>query len=444
MTSQNNNIPLPLEGIRVIDMTIVWAGPYATMLFSDMGAEVIRVESLQTPDINTRGNPKPPKGLLGTPRANMFPNRDPGKRPWERGASFAYSGRNKRSLTADLLRDEGREVFFRLAKVSDVFIENGAAGTVEKLGITYEALKEINPKLIMCSLPGYGTNGPYKYYKGYGANVEAVCGHTYLRGYPDMDFTGTSPIFHADPAAGGTAAFLILSALINRRKTGKGQYVNLSQAENMITQLPQAFMDYSMNGRVRERMGNRHNKHTQGCYPCIGEDNWVVMTKRNNQEWESLCKAMGKPELIDDSRFNDMRKRIENHNDIDQIISEWTKDKEKYEIFRTLQSLGIPAGPVTQPNDVLTDPHNIDRGLYEEHFHPSLEGSFKYPGPMFKMSETPLRIRKLYPTLGEDNEYIYKELLGYSDEEYSKLQEQKHIGDTYFGLGLEDLSGNIV
>ena len=165
-----------------------------------------------------------------------------------------------------------------------------------------------------------------------------------------------------------------------------------------------------MNGRVRERMGNRHSKNTQGCYPCVGEDNWVVMTIRNNQEWESLCKAMGKTELINDPRFNNMDKRIENHDDIDQIISEWTTDKEKYEIFRTLQSLGIPCGPVAQPNDVLTDPHNIERGLYEEHYHPSLEGAFKYPGPMFEMSETPLRIRKLFPTLGEDNEYIYKEL----------------------------------
>ncbi len=429
---------LPLEGIRIIDMTIVWAGPYGTVLLGDLGAELIRVESLQTPDVRTRGEPKVPPAILNSPRANQFPNKDPGKRPWERGASFAYSGRHKRSMTVDLLRPSGKEILFRLVEKSDVFMENGAADTVEKLGTTYDVLSKVNPRIIMCSFPGYGTNGPYKYYKGYGANVEAAAGHTYLRGYPDRDFTGTSPIFHGDPAAGAAAAFHILAALAYRRRTGRGQFINLSQAEVITTQLPEAFMDYSMNRRVQERMGNRHESFIQGCYRCQGDDRWVVLTVTNDQEWKALCNEMGRPDLMTDERFATTLRRYQHHDEVDQVISAWTAPLDHYEAFQRLQARGIAAGPVLKPNEVLSDPHYQARGFYEEHFHPVLGAPYRFPGPAFDMSETPLRIRKLHPTLGEDNEYVYKQVLGYSEEEYQRFIEEKHVGWRYVGYEADE------
>ena len=429
---------LPLSGIRVIDLSIVWAGPYATILMGDLGAEVIRIESLQHPDINTRGNPTPPAGLLGTPRAFMYPDANPYPRPWERGASFAYSGRNKKSVTIDLERQSGKEIFLRLVEKSDVIIENGAAGTMEKLGLTYDVIKESNPGIIMCSMPGYGTNGPYKYFKGYGANVEGVGGHTYLRGYTDMDFSGTSPVFHADPAAGATATFSILAAVNHRRNTGKGQYINLSQAENVIVAIPQAFMDYSMNGTVRERLGNRQQGVIQGCYQCSGEDNWVVLTLSTDDQWKDFCLLIGMPELIAYPRYSSGIARWNNHDEIDGIISEWTKDLDHYDVFHKLQELGIPAGPVIKPQEVFDDPHVVARGFYEAHEHPMIGGPYMYPGPVFDLSETPMRIRKMHPVLGADNEYVYKEVMGYSDAEYDGFVEDQHIGDVYIGMELPE------
>ncbi|MBI4496411.1 MAG: CoA transferase [Chloroflexi bacterium] len=421
---------LPLEGIRIIDLTIVWAGPYASLLLGDMGAELIRVESLQHPDINTRGQVRVPPAALAT-AGSQFPDRTPGPRPFERTATFNYTGRHKLSVTMDITRPKGREMFLRLVRQSDALLENNAAGTLEKLGVTWEMMLEANPRFIIITMPGYGNSGPYTFYKGYGANVEAVVGHTWLRGYADMDPTTTTPVYHADAAAGATAAFALLAALNYRTRTGKGQVVDISQAENTINQLPQPWMDYAMNRRVQGTLGNRHpGRAPQGVYPCAGEDSWVAISVGSDAEWAALCGAMGRPDLAGEARFADVVGRIRHHDAIDPHIAAWTEEHTHYEVMHTLQAVGVPAGPVLQQPEVFQDPHLRARGFFETVSVPHL-GTHDYPGPSFKLSKTAAHIRRPAPRLGEHNAYVYREILGVTEDEYAELVRERHIGDTY-------------
>ncbi len=423
---------LPLEGIRIINLGIVWAGPYGAMLLCDMGAEVIRIDALQQRDF-TRPSPVssllPKTVLAGLPGA-AFPDRDPGERPWDRGSTFNYGLRGNLSMTVDLRRPEGRDIFLRLAKISDVVYENGVQ-VMAKLGLTYDVIKEANPQIIMLSFPGYGIEGPYKHFKGYGANVEALVGHTWLRGYPDSDPTETSSIYHGDPAAGASAAFALLSALYHRRKTGEGQFIDMAQSENVIHHLSQAVMDFSMNGRVQGTMGNRDpSRAPQGAYRCQGNDSWIAISVGSDAEFVALCRAMGQPELAGDPRFADVVSRYHNQDALDQIISAWTQQGEHYALFQRLQREGVIAGPILTHAEVLQDPHMEARGFFEVVTHP-VAGTHPHAGPAFDFSNTPLHIRGPAPSLGQHNEYVYKQLLGYSDAEYAHLVEEKHIGDAY-------------
>ena len=421
---------LPLQGIRIIDMTVVWAGPFATVLLGDMGAELIRVDSLQHQDVNTRGQPVvPPQALIGG--GGQYPNRDPGPHPWNRAASFNHTGRHKKSFTVDLLRPKGREIFFRLVRQSDIFIENQAADVIEKLGITYDVLREVNPALIMILLPAFGRTGPYKHFKAYGANMEAVVGHTWLRTYPHSDPTSTTPVYLADAAAGASAAFAVLAALHYRIRTGRGQFIDMSQAENVTHYLSQAVMDYSMNGRVQGSLGNRDpSRSPQGVYRCAGDDSWIAISCGTDQEFGMLCQAMGQASLAEDPRFTDCASRYRHQDDLDPLIGAWTVDKDHYAVFHLLQKAGIPAGPVLATAEVFSDPHLLARGFWEVVTHPEA-GAHVNPGPIIEMTKTPLHIRAPAPLLGQHNEYVYKELLGYSDMEYQDLVQEDFIGDTY-------------
>lgn len=418
-------VKLPLAGLRVLDMTVVWAGPFATVLLGDMGAELIRVESLQHPDTNTRGQPiVPPAALQGSGGA-LYPNKDPGPRPWNRNASFNSTGRNKKSVTLDLLRPEGKEVFFRLVRQSDVFIENNAADVVENLGITYDVLSKVNPALIMISLPAFGQTGPYKHFKAYAVNMEGVIGHTLLRTYPDSGPTETTATFVADAAAGASAAFAVLAGLRHRMRTGRGQCIDMSQAENVTHYLSQAIMDYSMNGRVHASLGNRDSSRApQGVYPCAGEDSWVAISCGTDAEFRALCEVIGQPEL------GTTLARHQDQDELDKIIAGWTADKDHYDVFHRLQKVGVPAGPVLHTGELFEDPHLRARGFWEEVTHPEA-GTHLYPGPIIEMSKTPLHIRAPAPLLGQHNEYVYKQHLGYSDADYDRFVQGDMIGDTY-------------
>ena len=422
---------LPLSGIRVLDITVVWAGPYCTSFLADLGAEVIRIESTaKFPPPPTRGmSPHPSEdtiksiGLVG----GGLPGRVPGARPWNRVPAFNAHARNKLSMTVDLLTPDGLDIFKRLAKISDVFVENNPPATMDKLGISYDMLREQNPEIIMLRMPAYGSSGPYKNFRGFGLHMESVVGHGSQRGYRDMDPTSNTSVLMADAAGGTQAAFAVLAALHHRNRTGEGQLIELPQAENVIPFLGRSFMDYSMNGRSASTIGNRHPHAIQGCYPCLGEDRWVVITIADDSDWRAFIKALRYPDWAVHGDFADHISRYRNHDALDRYIAEWTSQRDHRGVMELLQSAGVAAGAVLDQRDAYDDPHLRNRGAFEEAYQEDT-GTHLYPGAPYKMSETPIQIRRGPVRMGEDNEYVYKTLLKVTNEEYADLERAGHIG----------------
>ena len=424
---------LPLEGIRILDMTVVWAGTYCTTLLADLGAEVIRIESIQTMQPITRGqSARPSKAVIeGLPAfVAAMPERDPAQRPWNRYPLFNAHARNKLSMTVDLLRPEGMDIFNRLVKISDGLVENNVTETMDKLGISYQTLSDQNSEIIMLRMPAYGNSGPYSNYRSLGVHMEGVIGHTLLRGYSDMDPSGSTNVYAADAAAGVQGAFALMSALHYRNRTGKGQLIELAQAENMVPYLGQFFMDYSMNGRSSKTIGNRHSAAVQGCYRCKGDDRWVVITIATNEDWASCCEAMGLTHLANEERFATAKSRRANHDEIDRFISDWTAERDHYQVMEIMQKAGVAAGPVMDQRDASSDPHLLARGIFEEASQADV-GTHLYTGAPFKMSETPPKIRRGPVQLGQDNAYVYRTLLNLSEKEYAELEREGHIGMDY-------------
>jgi crotonobetainyl-CoA:carnitine CoA-transferase CaiB-like acyl-CoA transferase len=422
---------LPLDGIRVLDITVVWAGPYCTSFLADLGAEVIRIES------TTMLPPPPTRGMVAHPSEEVIksigliggglPGRVPGARPWNRVPAFNAHARNKKSMTVDLLKPDGLEIFKRLAKISDVFVENNPPATMAKLGISYDMLKEQNPEIIMLRMPSYGSTGPYKDFRGFGLHFESVVAHGSQRGYRDMDATSNTSVLMADAAGGTQGAFAVLAALHHRNRTGEGQLIELPQAENVIPFLGGIFMDYSMNGRIASTIGNRHPDAIQGCYPCLGDDRWVVITVTNDSDWRAFTEVLGYPDWTMAEDFSDHISRYRNHDALDQYITEWTSRRDHREVMELLQSAGVAAVAVLDQRDAYDDPHLKSRGAFEEAYQEDT-GTHMYPGAPYKMSESPVQIRRGPVRLGEDNEYVYKTLLNVSDKEYQELESAGHIG----------------
>ncbi len=428
-------LSLPLAGIRIIDMTVVWAGPFATVLLGDMGAEIVRIDSLQHHDVNTRGNPNITSEQVRSQGGGVFPNGDPGADPWNRSASFNTTGRNKKSITIDLTRPEGMAVFFRLVERSDVFIENNAPDVVNRLGLGWDVLKRVNPRLVMISMPAFGGTGPYHHFRAYGANMEAVVGHTLLRGYPDTDPTNTTNVFFADATGGAAAAFAVVTALYQRDRTGEGQFIDMSLAENVGHTFSQAMMDYSMNGRVQTTLGNRDpSRAPQGVYPCAGDDSWLAISCRDDAEFAALCSVMGRLDLAADPRFAGTLARYHHQDELDAAIAAWTAGQDHYTAFHLLQQAGVTAAPVLTIPEVAADPHLHARGMWQRVEHPAT-GAHAYLGPIAgHLSKTPLRIWAPAPLLGQDNEYLYREVLGYSEEEYRWFVDHDFAGDLYIDV----------
>ncbi len=425
---------LPLEGIRVVGMTQMWAGPTAEMHLADWGAEVIKVESLNYLGVGTRGpGPRHPKfavdAVTGGYAAYLKEGYDEvNGRPWNRCTMFNVHGRNKLSCTMDPMRPRGKEMLKRLIEVSDIFIESNQPRVKEHLGLTYDVISGWNPKIIMISMSAFGQSGPLKYYRALGAHQEDFVGHTYLRGYVDRDVTANSAMYHGDEASGVTAAFVMMTALHQRNRTGRGMYIDMSQAEATMAQLGEAIMDYTMNGKITERTGNRDlYGAVQGCYRCLGDDRWINITVRTEAEWKGLCRALGNPDWTEGEKFSDTLSRWRNHDELDRHIEEWTSQHDHFAAMHLLQKEGVAAGPVEHPDDAYNDPQMKDRGFFEELTHPEC-GTHLYPGLAYRMSKTPNHVRLPAVRLGEHNEYVYKEIIGVSDEEYAELEKEGHIG----------------
>ena len=335
-------------------------------------------------------------------------------------------------MTADLRSSEGREAFRRLIEVSDIFIENNAAGAMGRLGVSYETVSEWNPQLIMISAAGFGQTGPWSSYRGWGTHFEAMYGHSSVIGYPDMDAEGVPGSVASDASTGVTIALAAIMALHQRRKTGKGMFIDISLGENFLPHLGEYVMDYTMNGRVGQTSGNRDHfgNAVQGIYPCAGDDEWIAISLHTVEQWKAFCGVMEMHGLALDSRYATMADLHARHDEVDKIVGSWTADKDPVELFSQLQSSGIIAGPLLHEARAFADPHLDERDFFVEITAPEV-GTHVYPGTVFKAPKIPLVVRKPPVRLGEDNQYIYKEVLGFSDEEYRLLESQGHIGMDY-------------
>jgi len=399
---------LPLKGVRIVDTCIYWAGPMATVLLADLGAEVIKIESIQRLD-HLR--------LLGG-----WPSPD----GYEWSAVFNGANRNKYGITLNLNHPRGKEIFRSLVKIGDVVTENFSPRVMENWGLHYKALREINPRVIMLSMPGFGTTGPWRNYVTFGPNVEMVSGMPTVSGYPGGEPMMTGYI--ADPAAGLMGAVAVMVALRHRQRTGEGQHIDLSQMEAITTFMGGPIMDYVMNGRAGVRRGNRHpSLAPYGVYRCQGEDQWVTITVSSESEWSRFCKALGNPSWTREPKFANNLGRHKNHDELDRLIEGWTGERDKHEVMRSLQGAGVAAAPVLDFAEVLTDAHIEQRGFFEVVTRP-VTGTHPHAGFPAKFSETPVSIRKPAPTLGQDTEYILKELLGMSQADLKELADQEIIG----------------
>ena len=411
---------MPLKNYRVLDLSRIWAGPYCTKLFADMGAEIIKMESLSVYDSH-RGPVNPAKGIAA------YPDAEPGDEPWNRNGWFNCLHMSKYGVTLELTKDEGRRVFELLVSVSDVVIENFRQGSLERLGYTYEELRKHRPDLIYVSMPAFGNTGPWKGYLGYGIGQEQLSGMAHMTGYRG-EGPMKSGINHGDPITGAHAAGVLMAALRHRRRTGKGMYIDVSQQESSVALMGPEVLAYQMTGQEPERRGNRSGWYAPAnSYRCAGEDRWVTITATNQDQWRSLAQAMDADGLADDPRFATKEARRENHDELDRIISEWTIGLEAYDLTRKLQRLGVPAGPVLRGPDLLQDAHYKDRGTFVTVDHPQV-GPKQYPGIPWKMSATPGVVRWPSPTLGQHNREVYGELLGLNGLEIDQLDQTGVIG----------------
>ena len=430
-------LPLPLEGLRVAEITVVWAGPHVTQLLGEWGADIVRVEPLNKPQPYTRGmEGVPTREQARRLSAQGIPSRlagsDPQLDPWNRNASFNSHARNKRSMACDIMTPEGHEALLRLVEHCDVLVENNAPQTMDKAGISWETLHRINPRLIMLRMPAFALDGPYRNYRAFGLHVEAMIGHTHLRGYPGQGPELLSESLASDGLAGVQGALTVLMALRHRERTGEGQLIEMPLPEGFLPTLGEFIMDYTMNGRDTPSQGNRHRCHApHNVYPCQGDDNWIAVDVGTDAEFAALCGVLKAPRLADEPRFRTAASRLQNVDALDTALASLTPAHEKDALFRSLQAVGVCAAPVRRALEILRDPHLAARGFFEELPTGDEQRPYLYPGLIFHMARTPNALRTGPVRLGEHNREIYCDLLGYSPAELAALEQQGHVGTAH-------------
>ena len=381
--------PSALHGLRVLDLTQVAAGPYTTLLLALMGAEVIKVESCSRMDINRgRANPMP-----GDPR--LYPNGEPGETPWNRTAHHVHRNINKLAVTLDLATVRGKELFLDLARISDVLVENYRASVMDRLGLGYEVVSQVNPQLVYAKISSQGSTGPEKDYGSLGSTLEQTAGLASVTGYEDQIPSMSNETF-PDPVVGLLAVGAVMAGLRRRSQRARGCFVDLSQREATINLMGESYLDYSVNGVVAKPMGNRHPEMSpQGVYPSDSEDMWVAITVRSEAEWQGLCQALEQPELVQDPRFSSAESRSRNRDDLDRIIAAWTNQRDHYQAMHLLQARGVAAGAVLKGSELIEDPHLEARGFWDAG-RPSRSGELQadhHPMDSFQKSQAAGRPR---------------------------------------------------
>ncbi|MFA7249411.1 MAG: CoA transferase [Dehalococcoidia bacterium] len=413
-STPNTRRPGPLAGLRVLDAAGVWAMPLAAAMLGDLGAEVIKVES--TTRIDMRGS-------------EPFHDNEPTDNYFNRSGTFGTLNRGKKSLTINLKTERGIELYKELIAKSDVLIENNRPGVMKRLGLDYPILSKINPKLIHLSNSGYGQTGPWQHYGAIALSLEPTTGVSSLTGYKDGPPLRWNWL--TDFPTAMVAVFAVLGAVRHLRQTGEGQWIDLCMYEVGVSLIGPEVMEYTVNGRMPERRGNRHRVFApQGNYRAAGDDRWVTISARDDQDWAALCTQIGRPELASDARFATVAARREHHDAIDEIITAWTQTRDAHDVMRTLQAAGVPSGAVLDVRDAFNDPQLHARGLWQvvgtEETSPV--GPKAYPTGGWKLSRTPVAIQGPAPTLGQHNEEILIGLLGVQADEMSALEATGVIG----------------
>ena len=386
-----------LEGLRVLDLTRVLAGPYATMILADMGADVIKIETPKIGDDSRQFGP-----YVG-----------------KESAYFMSLNRNKRSITLNLKEEKAKEIFREMVKAADIIVENYRPGTMEKLGLGYEELKAINPKIIYAASSGFGHSGPYSKRAAYDAVVQAMGGIMSITGEKGGKPTRVGPSI-GDITAGLFTAIGILAALNYRNETGIGQKVDVAMLDCQVAILENAISRYLVTGEVPKPAGNRHTSITP-FEPFETADGEVMIAAGNDALWVKLCEVLGRENLIDDERFKTNPLRTKNVDQLIPLINEITRTKSTEEWQKILDKAVVPNGPINTVDKVIMDPQVQAREMIVEVEHP-VAGKLKMPGTPIKMSETQGNVRTPAPLLGQHTDEILKELLGYSEEKIQELR----------------------
>ncbi len=396
---------LPLASLRVINFGWVWAAPALAHTLADMGAEVIKIESHKRPDIIRLI----PPNLKDQPFESLFAH---------------GTLRNNLGITLDLTTARGQAIARDLVRTADVVVENFSPRVMQRYGLDYPAVRRLRPDAVMISLSAAGQNGPLANITTYGSIISCLAGLDGHQGYIGRGKPSRYGITVPDPLMGIFGAFAVLAALRHRARTGRGQYIDLSQWEASTSLLGGPLMDYFMNGRIQYPRGNRDEMMApHGVYPCKGVDCWVAIAVKTDEEWRRLAEAIGRPDLSEDERFADVYSRQTHHDALDQLVASWTQRRTPMQVTRKLQRLGIAAFPSLSEQDVFEDPHFKARGDWVQVEHPL--GTEMIYGVPWKLSKTPGGIRKRAPSMGEDNRKVYGEILGLPAGEMDALEAQK-------------------
>lgn len=391
-----------LQGIKILDLTRVLAGPYATMILGDLGADIIKIEMPGKGDDSRYFGP--------------YLN--------DESAYFMSINRNKRSMTLNLKEEEGKKILLKMVEEADVIVENFRPGTMEKLGLGYDVLKKVNPKIIYGAASGFGHSGPYSKRAAYDAVVQGMGGIMSITGQKDGVLTRVGPSI-GDIAAGLFTAIGILTALVSRNETGKGQKVDVAMLDCQVALLENAIARYVVSKEVPKPMGNRHTSIVP-FEPFETKDGEIIVAAGNDVLWSKFCDAIDKKELVNDERFVTNPLRNQNYEVLRDLIAEPLKYKTTKEWQDILDDIGVPNGPINTIDKVLEDPQVIAREMIVEVEHPKA-GKLKVPGIPIKMSDTPGEIRTPSPLLGQHTYEILNEMLGYDKDTVDRLVSEKIV-----------------
>lgn len=405
-----------LEGIKVAEFAWVVVGPSTSRYLADCGATVVKIESHKRLDTNRINGPF--VNGIPTPDGSMF---------------FGKHNPNKYSVSIDLQNPKGKELAWKLIEWADIVTESFSPGTMEKLGLGYEEVKKVRPDIIYLSSSMQGRGGPHSSYAGYGQNAVNFAGLTEVTGWPDRL---PSPPYGAcsDYISCRFAAFALLSALMYRRRTGKGQYIDQSQFESTVQFMAEPIMDYQVNGTIMTRNGNRlPYASPHGVFACKGKDRWVAISVMDEEQWQKFCVVIGHPAMVTKPEYATLAERKKNEDSLEKIVNVWTTDHTPEEVEKMLQEAGIPANAVERPSDIYID-QQIEHRKYFTPLEHSFMGNQKYEAQCcFIMSKTPRLLDRPSPCLGEHNEFVFKDLLKLTDDEIADCIIEGGITTEYTG-----------